>query len=298
MKIKFLGSGSAFVIPERDNNYQSNILITKTVKASTIHTSDLNTLIGDDELTTRTLLIDAGEQIASSLHFNGYNVTDIDAVFITHNHSDHNAGLNYIGFKTYFIPPFGTNKPILFGNKKVLTTLWDHVLKGNMESLNDKHVGLDEYFEVCSVSPKQSFNFLGTQFTPVRVPHIIDDLEEVPAYGLKWEEDEIKFFFSGDTQFDFWRLFPFWEEANIIFQDCEMMNYDGGVHAQFRQLKEIPDHYKCKMYLYHYIIYDGRTFEEVEQEVLNAGFAGLISRGQEFDTLDIKNSIISNLSKI
>ena len=72
----------------------------------------------------------------------------------------------------------------------------------------------------------------------------------MPAYGLKWSEDGINFFFSGDCQFDFWRLMPFWEEANVIFQDCEMMEYDGSVHAQFRQLNEIPKEYKSKMYLY------------------------------------------------
>ncbi len=291
MKIKFLGSGSAFVIPERDNNYQSNILITKTIETPIVHENEHNTLLGETEIITRALLIDAGEQIASSLYYNGFNVTDIDAVFITHNHSDHNSGLNYIGFKTYFIPPFGDNKPALFAASRVMETLWENVLKGNMESLNDKRVGIDEYFNVYPIGPKQSFNFQNTQFTPIKVPHVINDLEDVPSYGLKWTEDNVKFFFSGDCQFDFWRLMPFWEEADVIFQDCEMMDYDGGVHAQFRQLNEIPADYKSKMYLYHYIIYGNKTVEELEQEVINAGFAGLVKCGQEFDTLEISNTL-------
>lgn len=289
MKIKFLGSASAFVIPERDRNYQSNILITKTITHPITHSSENNTLVtGETETVTRTLLIDAGEQIGSSLFYNGYNPTDVDAVFITHNHSDHNSGLNYIGFKTYFIYPFGSNKPALFANAKVLETLWENVLKGNMGSLNDKQVGLDEYFNVYPVGPKQSFNFQETQFTPIKLPHVINDVEDVPAYGLKWSDDDVKFFFSGDCQFDFWRLMPFWEEADVIFQDCEMMEYDGSVHAQFRQLNEIPKEYKSKMYLYHYMIYGDKSIETLEQEVLNAGFAGIVKCGQEFDSSEFK----------
>lgn len=292
MTIKFLGSGSAFV--RADENFHSNILITDTQEQEVLETSEHTTLnTGEKKTITKHLLIDAGTHINESLYFHGLEATDIHAIFITHNHADHNGGLEYIGFKTYFIPPFGSKKPVLFGMTSVLDTLWNHTLKGNMGSLNEKRVGLQEYFEVLAIKPKQSFNFMNTQFIPVRMTHVVDDIMEVPAYGLKWAADNVKFFFSGDTQFDFWRLMPFWEEADIIFQDCEMAEYPDGVHAQLHQLIKIPEKYKRKMWLYHYSLQD-KTYQELEAKVLEAGFAGLVKRSQEFNSKDLYNQLKKN----
>ncbi len=286
MQIKFLGSGSAFVLQKE--NYQSNILITKTEEQPiTISGADNTLVTSETEIITKHLLIDAGTHINDILDNYGYTATDIDGIFITHNHGDHNSGLEFLGFKTYFIPPFGTRKPKLFVPANILKTLWENVLKGNMQGLRGTKATIESYFNVRVIKPRESFTFMNTTYTPVKLPHIIDDVDEIPAYGLKFIEDDTKFFLSGDTIFDFWRLMPFWEWADVIFQDCEMLEYDGGVHAQFNQLKEIPDIYKSKMWLYHYML-NGKTFEELEQQVLNAGFAGLIFRGQIFDTKTIK----------
>jgi len=279
MIIKFLGSGSAFTIPERDDNYQSNILITKTG-------------VINGETYTKNLLIDAGEQIASSLYHYGYDERDIDYIFITHCHSDHNSGLNFLGYKTYFNPD--VEKPTLFANTKVMDTLWENVLKGNMESINGVgRVKLSNYFNTISIFPKDGFQFLNTEFFPVRMSHVIDDYDELPAFGLKWEENNIKFFMSGDTQFDFWRLFPFWEWADIIFQDCEFAEYENSVHCQYNQLKELPSIYKNRMWLYHYILKD-ITFEEMNKKVKDDGFLGLIKKGQEFNTKNPKSFLKFN----
>jgi len=259
LKIKFLGSGNAFTIPERDNNFQSNVIITNGNK---------------------NLLIDAGDQIGSSLYYHGYDVSDIDAIFLTHNHPDHNLGLNYIGYKTYFNPDL--EKLVLFGDPKVLDVLWNNVLSGNMSSLvGQRAEGITTYFDGCKVPPKGSFKLGDIDYMPVRVPHVIDDYDEVPAYGLKWQYEGVHFFFSGDTMFDFWRLMPFWEYGDIIFQECEFLEYDNSVHSQFRHLVSIPDKYKKKMWLYHYSL-NGKTFEELEKEVLEQGFQGLVKKGQEF----------------
>jgi ribonuclease BN (tRNA processing enzyme) len=280
MKITFLGSGSAFV--KISENYQSNILITVSEEQ-------------ESETTTKNLLIDAGSHINESLDSIGLDESDIHAIFLTHNHSDHNGGLEYIGFKTFFTPDI-KDKPVLFADTKVLTTLWDDVLQGNMRSINGQQVNLSAYYNVKSVKPKTSFQFLGTVFTPVRMTHVVDHIDEVPSYGLKWEHNDVKFFFSGDTQFDFWRLMPFWEYADVIFQDCEFLEYENSVHAQFHQLRDIPEQYRSKMWLYHYMLY-GKTFEELETEVKSAGFAGLVKRGEEFDTNQLKGVINESINQ-
>jgi len=73
-----------------------------------------------------------------------------------------------------------------------------------------------------------------------------------------------------------------WDKAEVIFHDCEFAEYPNSVHAQFHQLKTLNVETKRKMWLYHYSL-GARTYEELESEVIEAGFAGLVKRGQEFD---------------
>jgi len=258
MEIKFLGSGSAFVSTKE--NFHANALVSHEGK---------------------NLLIDAGFHIAEALEFNGIALKDVNAIFLTHNHADHNGGLEYLGYRTFFDPDL--EKPILVSDPKILEVLWNNVLRGNMGSLSGRRVqGLTEYFNIVAVPPRSTFEFSGVWYAPVRMPHVIDDYDEVPAFGLKWECNGIRYFFSGDVMFDFWRLMPFWEYGHIIFQECEFYEYDNSVHSQFRFLKTIPEQYKEKMWLYHYSL-NGKTYEELESMVLEAGFKGLVKRGQVFN---------------
>jgi len=284
MKIKFLGSGSAFVLTKE--NFHSNVLITLSGSIE-----DEHGVVSEHETN---LLIDAGFHLNEMLDFYDLNTTDIKHIFLSHNHGDHNFGLEFLGFQTFFNPD--ATKPMLFGNTKVLKELWEHVLKGNMGHLSNPHFGeFEEFFDITRIKPRDGFQILGTEFYPVRVPHVIDNEDEVPAFGLKWDYDGIKFFFSGDTQFDFWRLLPFWEYANVIFQDCEFAKYENGVHCQYHQLVDISEKYKKKMWLYHYML-NGKTFEVLEEEVKKDGFAGLVYRGQEFDTEILKEELKNAIS--
>ena len=295
MIITFLGSGSAFVLAEE--NYHSNILFEKTITTNNepspvafpeeIESGEVE--VGEVTKTYR-MLMDAGPSIPESLNANGLQPTDIDTIFISHLHGDHCHGLEYMGFKTYFIPPFGSHKPKLVVPSTIAEALWDDVLRGTMRSLEGARANMNTYFKPFKVKPRDGFKFAETEFWTTQVPHVISDLEEVPAYGLKFTEDDTKFFITGDTKFDFWKHIGNYEWATWIMHDCEFNEYPNSVHAQFHQLKELPEQYKKKMWLYHYML-NGKTFEELEKEVLDAGFAGLVKRGQKFDTSTMKERL-------
>jgi ribonuclease BN (tRNA processing enzyme) len=272
LKIKFLGSGSAFV--EADENYQSNILITKYAE-SDLH--DMPVTLHEN------LLFDAGTTISEALKYNNITLDEINNIFISHNHADHNGGMEYIGFKRYFGSfPFGELKPNLFGNTEVLESLWENSLKGGMESIQGQVNTLETFFNPSYISPNGSFNCLGLEFNLVQVIHVVDNRRFVPCYGLMFSHNDKKVFITGDTQYSPNQLLTYYQQSDIIFHDCEFANYPNSVHAQFHQLCELDPSIKSKMWLYHYMLGDA-TYEELEKEVLEAGFVGLVKRGQEFE---------------
>lgn len=65
------------------------------------------------------LLIDAGTDIRFSLRRRDYSYKDIDAIYLSHLHSDHIGGLEYLAFASYFDPTI-EDKIQLFGNNKLL----------------------------------------------------------------------------------------------------------------------------------------------------------------------------------
>jgi len=284
MKIQFLGSGSAFV--EASENYHSNILFSKEIEEKQYSGSENNTIETGTEIVTRRLLFDAGHHIQESLKLQDKTVFDIDSIFISHAHGDHIFGLEFIGFKTYFTPPFGSNKIQLLGNERILTRLWDNVLSGTMKYINGAELELKDYFNPLLVPQRHSFKFANIDFTPIQVPHVITQKEEIPAYGISFKDNGVNVFLTGDTIADFWRLMGQYEKADVIFHEVEFANYPNPVHSQYHQLKEYPEKYKKKMFLYHYMLGD-KTFEELEAEVISDGFAGLIKRGQTFDTAEL-----------
>jgi ribonuclease BN (tRNA processing enzyme) len=117
MKITFLGSGSAFV--PMSENFQSNILFEKTKLETQYSGSEHNTIVTGEEEVTHRLLMDAGTHIQESLSSVNLEPKDLDAIFISHLHGDHCHGLEFIGFKNYFTPPFGSIKPKLLINHEI-----------------------------------------------------------------------------------------------------------------------------------------------------------------------------------
>jgi ribonuclease BN (tRNA processing enzyme) len=251
-KLIFLGSGSAFTIGT--DNFQSNMLLV---------TEQGNKL-----------LIDCGSDIRFSLHKAGFSHLDISDIYISHLHGDHAGGLEYIGFSTKFDPR--CEQPNLYLSKELANDLWNHTLSGGMRSIEGEIATLETFFQVHPVPRNHYFLWQNIQFFLIKVIHVNNGYYIMPSYGLFFEIKGKKVFVTTDTQLCLEQIGKYYEEADIIFQDCETSRFPSKIHAHYQQLLSLPEMLRNKMWLYHY---QPGTLPNAEKD----GFCGFVQRGQTFE---------------
>jgi ribonuclease BN (tRNA processing enzyme) len=252
MKLIFLGSGSAFTVGS--NNFQSNILL--------IHENG------------HKLLIDCGSDIRFSLYELGLSYLDITDIYVSHLHSDHVGGLEYIGLSCLFDPR--ASKPNLYVSRDVGEKIWINTLAGGMTAIEGDLACLDSFFTLHTIVGGGSFVWEDIPFYLVRVIHVNTKYYLMPAYGLFFSLAGSKIFLTTDTQFTPDTLSSYYGEADLIFQDCEISTFPTPVHAHYEQLVNLPPEIKKKMWLYGYQPGDLPPAEK-------DGFLGFVKRGQTFD---------------
>jgi ribonuclease BN (tRNA processing enzyme) len=251
-RLIFLGSGSAFTVGA--NNFQSNML-----------------LVTEDN---QKLLIDCGTDIRFSLYSAGLSYLDITDIYISHLHSDHVGGLEYIAFSTLFDPR--CKKPHLYLSKDVASNIWDRTLSGGLRSLDGDIADLETFFEQHKIDRKGYFMWQDIRFNLVRVIHVNNGFYLMPSYGLFFTIEGTKVFLSTDTQLCFDKNGEVYEQADLIFHDCETSRYQTPVHANYEQLTYLPEKIKKKMWLYGY---QPGLLPDAKKD----GFCGFVECGQEFE---------------
>jgi len=249
MKLLFLGVSSAFSVGE--NRFQSNMLI-------------------ESESGSK-LLLDCGSDARHSLYAQGYTYSDVDAVYVSHLHSDHIGGLEWLGFSKRFIDG---KKITLYISPDLIDILWNNALRGGMSSIESEQATLSAYFEVKPIH--DGFVWENYHFKLVKTIHSISNGEILPSYGLFITGNSKKIFISMDTRFTPDILQPFYDKADVIFHDCETAAKLSGQHAHYNELKMLDAKIRKKIWLYDY---NCGLLPNAKKD----GFKGFVVRGQRFD---------------
>lgn len=252
MKLQFLGTGSAFV--SIDENFQSNMILQ----------SD----------TGKRLLIDCGSDARHSLKAAGFTYKDIDCVYVSHFHADHVGGLEWLAFCSYFDEQ--AQKISLMIHPSMIGRLWNNVLSGGLQSLSSHPATINDFFEILSCQQDSLFVWESIPIQLVKTIHVYNGEELMPSYGIYFTTPKTQVFITTDTQFRLDYYMPYYNSADLIFQDCETTPHKGCVHAHFSELATLPASIKSKMWLYHYST--TTRFDAVAH-----GFKGYVSKGQIFD---------------
>ena len=252
MKLQFLGTGAAFTpITE---NFQSNMII--------------------QSASGKYLLIDCGSDARHAMAALGYTFLDVDGVYISHFHADHAGGLEWLGFTRRFHKQ--PKKPKLYTHPSLVQRLWDHVMSGGLQSLEgDRAAGISDFYEVMPIINDSCFTWEEIKFELIKTIHVYNGPELLPSYGVYFTTPKTKVFITTDTQFESALYMTYFEQADIIFHDCDTGAHKSPVHAHFSELDTLPAAIKAKMWLYHY---PSATFD-----ALGHGFRGFVKKGQEFE---------------
>ena len=252
MKIRILGCGGAF----STNLYNSCILL---------------------EIGTTYVLLDAGSDLKYMLRDSSICPNQIDYIYISHLHSDHIGGMEYLGFINYFVYK---HKPVLYGDMILLHDLWNYSLKGGMESLEDgdlpegSKIGtLDTYFDTRPLKPNNSFLIGDVSFTPIQTCHITNEYYTSRSFGLLIDTGKNKILWTSDIKFIPAQIQTLCDKVELIIHDCETGNHKSRVHAHYDDLLTIKSDTRKKIALIHY----GNNSKQNAKE---DGFFGFLKQGQ------------------
>jgi len=250
MKMIFLGSGSAFTVGD---NFHSNMMLVNP--------------------TGKRLLIDCGTDARHALHHLNLSYKDISDVYISHLHADHAGGLEWLGFSRYFDE--NCEKPQLLIHENLQKPLWENSLKAGMCSLQNTHSTLSTFFDTKIIENNQ-FIWEEVRFQLVQTQHVYDFDKPVPCFGLFFSINNKNVYLTGDTSYTPDKLKHYYQQAHLIFHDCETYETKSGVHANFKDLCQLPIEIKKKIWLYHY---NPGQLPDAKKN----GFNGFVKPRQEFE---------------
>ena len=231
LKITFLGTGGAFT--DYRVNYHNNAVL---------------------ETADGPILIDCGTTAVQSLKELGISPLDIQAVMFTHLHGDH-ASPEMLMFERAY---GGTKGPQflrtrMIGPSDLLLPLQESLapyVGDYIDREGKANLGGVQFFGEWVETTRTMVGGIGIEY--FRVPHVVGDGVNKPAYGMKISSGGAKILWSGDTIFSRQWI----EEADpkaTIFHECMFFpKFFGTVHSHYDELKSLPPEVRARIVLMHY----------------------------------------------
>ncbi|WP_431027086.1 MBL fold metallo-hydrolase [Lysinibacillus sp. LZ02] len=202
------------------------------------------------EIGSKKLLIDAGTTLRTSIKKAGYSYLDIDAVWISHLHSDHVGGLEELIFQRYWHLKNDIHHPMkthIF----VHQTIYPLLRQLLSFPLENGGATVDDFCDFTVMNDEASINFEGLQL------HIFDTsdthIQGMASSGLFIRGPLGNVLFSSDVKdLQGANLIRFVNTDTVaIFQDTSFTS--NGAHALFSDiLAYYPKEVHSKIYAMHY----------------------------------------------
>ena len=204
-------------------------------------------------LNGKRLLVDCGTTIRYALKESNLTYTDIDAIFITHFHSDHVGGLEEFLQRCYFRLVDGVHMP----HRPVLIMLPSQVdlFKRILDvGLCTDGLTLNDFCDVHIIEGNLTCLF-GHHITFIETTNLHCDGMLSYALSIRSLTTGSNVLFSSDIKHLYQTPFLNFinEKTKAIFQDIQLFHAEKGVHAELDEVVQFyPANVHSKIYAMHY----------------------------------------------
>jgi ribonuclease BN (tRNA processing enzyme) len=177
----------------------------------------------------------------------------IDAIVLTHLHSDHSSGIEGVGFYARHVLK---KRPVIAAHPKVAARLWEGLAPGMDADDHGRPQGLSDYFEVALLDDAGPVRIGPFELSCRRTRH------HVPTYALRISAGGRTLGLSADTPFDP-ALIEWLAPADLILHET-----GGGIHTSYAKLAALPEPLRRKMRLIHFaddFVAEGGAIEPLVQ---------------------------------
>jgi ribonuclease Z len=241
-------------------------------------------------------LFDAGPGVMRRLAAAGLPIDGVDALFLTHLHSDHTLGYPDLIFTSWVM---GRREPLQAYGPKGLRRMTKHILEAWKEDIGVRITGLERasaegyQVDVHEINPGVVYDRDGVRITAFPVRHG----SWKHAYGFRIDTADRSIVISGDTRpcdtlLDAARgvdilLHEVYPDSGLVPElregGEEWPSYMREFHTSDLELGAIAAVAQPKLLVLHHIVRMGTTDEELLEAIRTGGFTGDTVIGQDLD---------------